>query len=65
MGLAVVSVDVGDRVARGQVVGRSGVLLHLGVRRNGSYLDPATLFGSTGPARLVPLRRVPMLVAGF
>ncbi len=65
VGLAVVSVDVGDRVARGQVVGRSGVLLHLGVRRNGSYLDPATLFGSTGPARLVPLRRVPMLVAGF
>lgn len=55
VGLAVLRVTVGDRVARGHVVGHTGGLLHLGVRRSGTYLDPATLFADPGPAILVPL----------
>lgn len=55
VGLAVLRVTVGDRVARGDVMGHAGGLLHLGVRRFGTYLDPATLFAEPGPAILVPL----------
>jgi murein DD-endopeptidase MepM/ murein hydrolase activator NlpD len=58
LGLLTISVRVGDQVVGGQMVGRSGVRLHLGVRRSGVHLDPATLFGDRGPARLVPLSRV-------
>jgi murein DD-endopeptidase MepM/ murein hydrolase activator NlpD len=56
-GLAEVTVGVGTVVAAGDPVGRTGPRLHLGVRRNGRYIDPATLFGG-GPPRhavLVPL----------
>lgn len=55
VGLAVISVRAGRRVARGDVVGSAGPTLHLGVRRDGRYLDPATLFTRRGPARLVPV----------
>lgn len=54
VGLVVLVVRAGDVVRSGQVVGLSGTSLHLGVRREGRYLDPALLFGVTGPARLVP-----------
>ncbi len=54
VGLAAIDTVVGRRVGRGEVVGRAGPVLHLGVRRAGVYVDPATLFGATGPARLVP-----------
>jgi murein DD-endopeptidase MepM/ murein hydrolase activator NlpD len=65
LGMTSVVVRVGTPVAGGQVVGLAGPRLHLGVRRDGAYLDPSTLFGRTGPARLVPLARVPALGAGF
>lgn len=55
VGLAVVVVRRGQAVAIGQVVGRAGAVVHLGVRRGGQYLDPARLFAPRGPARLVPL----------
>lgn len=55
VGLAVVAVRVGQRVSRADVVGSAGATLHLGVRRDGRYLDPATLFARRGPARLVPV----------
>ena len=54
VGLAVVVVRVGDHVVAGQAVGLGGRVLHLGVRRDGRYLDPSTLFTRRGPARLVP-----------
>lgn len=59
VGLSAIAVVVGQGVVRGQVLGRSSGVLHLGVRRNGTYLDPATLFGRRGPARLVPLGPTP------
>jgi hypothetical protein len=55
VGLAVVSVRVGQEVSARDVVGAAGPTLHLGVRRDGRYLDPATLFARRGPARLVPV----------
>ena len=54
VGLAAIDTTVGRRVGHGAAVGRAGSVLHLGVRRHGVYLDPATLFGVRGPARLVP-----------
>lgn len=62
VGLVSIEVRAGEAVRGGDVVGRAAELLHLGVRRNGRYLDPATLFDVRGPARLVPSRRT---VAGF
>jgi murein DD-endopeptidase MepM/ murein hydrolase activator NlpD len=56
-GLAAISVRVGQAVVAGEQVGASAQRLHLGVRRGETYLDPASLFISTGPARLVPRRR--------
>lgn len=56
VGLAAVTVRAGDDVAAGQAVGLGGRVLHLGVRRDGRYLDPSTLFTQRGPARLVPRR---------
>jgi murein DD-endopeptidase MepM/ murein hydrolase activator NlpD len=58
------SVDVGDTVARGDVIGtlRRGsshcfprTCLHWGLLRGHTYLDPLTLVGA-GPVRLLPLR---------
>ena len=37
--------DVGDVVAPGEVVGRSGDGLHFGLRRGDTYVDPAPLLG--------------------
>ena len=51
------TVSAGDRVERGDLIGRAGGLLHFGVRTpDGEYLDPeALLAGSLRPsARLVP-----------
>lgn len=55
VGLAGLRVGVGEWVRRGQVVAHAAGSLHLGVRRDGVYLDPASLFGPTGPAILVPI----------
>jgi hypothetical protein len=51
MHLSKLNVAVGDKVARGQIIALSGATgrttgphLHLGVRWQGSYLDPAKLF---------------------
>jgi murein DD-endopeptidase MepM/ murein hydrolase activator NlpD len=52
--LAELLVAGGDRVAIGQAIATSGDRLHLGVRIGGTYLDPASLFSSTG-VRLVPV----------
>ncbi len=56
-GLAVTLVELGDEVQPGQLVGLAGRVLHLGVREGGRYIDPASLFDRTGPARLVPNRQ--------
>lgn len=59
----VASVAVGDRVARGGVLGRlvragshcfPGACLHWGLKRGRDYLDPLLLVGG-GPVRLLPL----------
>lgn len=65
VGLAVIDTAAGRRVARGAVVGRAGPTLHLGVRRAGVYLDPATLFSDPGPARLVPWPSSSTRATGF
>ena len=56
-GLVEVRVTAGDRVDRGQVLGTTAALLHLGVRRGDEYVDPAALFGAGPPvhAVLVPV----------
>jgi murein DD-endopeptidase MepM/ murein hydrolase activator NlpD len=57
-GLASVVVRVGAVVDGSTVLGVTGDRLHLGVRRGGEYLDPATLFADESPRRsvLVPTR---------
>ena len=57
-GLSAISVHVGDPVRRGQLVGRSAAILHLGVRRGDAYIDPASLFAE-GPPRHAVLVPVP------
>ena len=54
--LAEVTVSRGQAIGAGQQVGVAGSRFHFGARRNGEYIDPATLFGPGpgGPARLVP-----------
>lgn len=55
--LQTVGVRVGSPLRRGDVVGTTGALLHLGIRDpDGDYLDPAALFAGEAPtrARLVP-----------
>ena len=57
-GLATIGVAPGERVAAGDVLGTTGLRLHLGVRRGDEYIDPASLFGAEIPplhAVLVPL----------
>jgi hypothetical protein len=50
-----VSVRRGERVERGQEVGRAGARLHFGARLGEDYLDPRSLLsGSRARARLVP-----------
>lgn len=49
-------VAAGAGVAAGEVVGEAGGRLHLGVRRNGRYVDPAPHLGvAVARARLVPI----------
>jgi len=54
-GLATVAVTRGATVVGGDVVGTAGSTLHLGVRRDGTYLDPASLFAAGAGVHLVPL----------
>jgi murein DD-endopeptidase MepM/ murein hydrolase activator NlpD len=59
-GLASLRVSAGQLVARGTVVGTSGVALHLGLREADRYVDPAPFLSA--PRRravLVPLERTP------
>jgi murein DD-endopeptidase MepM/ murein hydrolase activator NlpD len=55
--LATVLVRPGSRVSAGQTIGRAAGRLHVGVRRDETYLDPAAIFGP--PVRLRP-RLVPL-----
>ncbi|MCU1463512.1 MAG: hypothetical protein JWO37_3587 [Acidimicrobiales bacterium] len=59
--LATIAVAAGDTVEQGRIVGTAGPDLHFGARVGDRYLDPATLFGSTGPpeVHLVPDDMVP------
>lgn len=57
-GLAEVRVAAGDRVGRGDVLGTTAAMLHLGVRRGDEYIDPAALFAH-GPPRHAVLVPVP------
>lgn len=53
-----VAVVKGDQVISGQVLGVSGDLFHLGLRRGDEYLDPASILAAECQARraiLVPL----------
>jgi murein DD-endopeptidase MepM/ murein hydrolase activator NlpD len=55
-GLAVVLIEAGDVVHRGQVIGIAAPGLHLGVREGDRYVDPARLFAvAVRHAWLVPL----------
>lgn len=59
-GLGATSVQVGDVVVGGDVVGTMNASLHLGVRRGEDYIDPASIFAAGGPPRhavLVPVPR--------
>lgn len=59
-GLASTSVQVGDSVACGDVVGVTNASLHLGFRRGEEYIDPSLLFADGEPPRhavLVPVPR--------
>ena len=52
------AVRVGRQVGAGEVLGRTGTQLHLGLRRGDRYLDPAPLLGRpVGRPRLVPSDR--------
>ena len=58
MHLSKIEVKVGDRVTKGERLGLSGATgrvtgphLHLGVRWQGTYVDPVLLLGLTLPAR--------------
>ena len=53
--LATETVEVGDRVAPGHVVGTSTDTVHFGVRRGDAYEDPATVLGGRSRARLIRL----------
>ncbi len=55
--LSTIAVRRGHVAAGGDVVGRTGGRLHVGLRRGETYLDPARLFGP--PVRLRP-RLVPL-----
>lgn len=49
-------VKVGQQVAMGDLLGVSGALLHLGLRRGEQYLDPTPVLGrAVGRVRLVPV----------
>jgi murein DD-endopeptidase MepM/ murein hydrolase activator NlpD len=59
-GLAGSAVRVGDHVAAGTIVGRSGAELHFGLREGEVYIDPAPLLARpVERARLVPTDGTP------
>lgn len=51
--LSHIEVTRGERVRRGQAIGRAGARFQLGVRRGRTYLDPALLFERPRRTRLV------------
>lgn len=64
--VATIAVQVGQRVAQGDVVATSGDRLHFGVRRGDVYLDPELLFGGgVAQARLVPTDGSPARQVGW
>lgn len=63
--LASLEVARGTRVEQGWVLGRTSGHLHFGARQDGTYLDPASLFGQEPPSvRLVPLELSAAPLAG-
>lgn len=50
-GLAALAVSRGDRVRLGEPVGEAGETLHLGLRRDGRYVDPASCATRGAPRR--------------
>ena len=42
--LSTVLVEAGDEVMQGQIIASGGATLHFSARRDGLYIDPATLF---------------------
>jgi murein DD-endopeptidase MepM/ murein hydrolase activator NlpD len=54
-GLSAVTVGRGELVAAGKRIGTAAARLHLGFRRNGVYIDPASIYGSGQHAVLVPV----------
>jgi septal ring factor EnvC (AmiA/AmiB activator) len=54
-GLTVVGVHTGEPVVAGEPIGVAAPALHLGFRRNGRYVDPATVYGLRRHAYLVPM----------
>lgn len=60
--LAAIRIHEGQAARGGDVVGVAAALLHVGARRDGAYIDPASLWGSpVGPpeVHLVPLDGYP------
>lgn len=59
--LGTIEVAVGEAVARGQHLGTASQRFQLGVRRSGTYVDPAPLLGSERlRPRLVAVGEVPL-----
>ncbi len=56
--LATVEVRRGDLVVAGQRLGTTDGRVHFGVRQEGRYLDPASLFGFVDVRHLVRLARL-------
>ena len=55
-----VLVAAGDRVRRGEVLGRAGGAFHFGVRLGGRYVDPAPFIGRwTHRPILIPVDGTP------
>lgn len=53
-GVAAIEVRVGQEVNQGDVVATAGDLTHIGVRENGSYIDPDSLINARVSVRLIP-----------
>lgn len=66
------SVEVGASVSRGAPIGTvgdgghcHGSCMHLGVRRDGAYINPLLLLGEVPPAVLLPLQALPAQARGW